>query len=250
MGYKKELLKHIEEHSPLVDIFNFNWWKFSVETYLKAQGLGIVLQDPTTITDANKSTYDQAMRLSLIILKSYVPYSETPFKNLQEVFAHFENKLHSTSSRLAAKNALLNFQPLEEGGDVRHHIISFYAILGKLQVVGSPLDSEDASLHMLKSLPPSYSDLCVQIEVQAAVNNTKLDYEEVARVVRNSYDWRQLIAERESQKCDHCGLRNHTTDQCRRKGKGNRNQVRCGYCNIPNHTEDVCRRKARDMNRR
>jgi hypothetical protein len=142
------------------------------------------------------------------------------------------------AGRIFLKRQLFSIE-MKEGDNLLHHCNEVLNIHAKLVSIGAKMEDEDVAICLLRSLPKSYDNVVLNLEMRNADLKTQdvvqaLTNEHIKRsgekkVIKTEDRAKAFAAENEPRVCSFCGKVGHTVDQCWTKNKQQGRKRTGGY---------------------
>ena len=140
----------------------------------------------------------------------------------KKLLDQFQKKTWTIKLQLRKRLYLLE---LREGDSVQEHVRKLTEIFDELAVIGSPVEEEDRVVHLLASLPNSYSVLVTALEASSEIPKMEVVTERLLHEERKlkekdshgSSSSKALSVSRLKKtipKCFHCGKPGHLKKHC------------------------------------
>ena len=129
------------------------------------------------------------------------------------------------SNKLQLRRKLYSLR-LKDGGSVQDHVKTMTEIFDELSIIGDPISEEDRVVHLLASLPESFSMMVTALEANAEVPKMEIVTERLLHeerkscvqenVDRPSVKQENAFAAKKNKmfKCHHCGKPGHIKKNC------------------------------------
>ena len=214
---------------------NYPTWKLQCRMVLMKEGLWSIVNDTEQAPggeDQEKlakfaARKDRALALIVLSVEPTLLYllgdPDDPVAVWKKLSDQFQKK--TWANKLQLRKRLYSLK-LREGDSVQEHVRKLTEIFDELAVIGSPVEEEDRVVHLLASLPDSYSVLVTALEANSEVPKMEVVTERLLHEERKlkekdshgSSSSKALSVSRSKKtipKCFHCGKPGHLKKHCR-----------------------------------
>ena len=220
---------------------NYPTWKVQCQMALMKDGLWNIVngsEHPPAETDSEEkkakfaARKDRALATVVLSVDPSLLYllgsPEDPKAVWDKLAGQFQKK--TWANKLELRRKLYALQ-LREGESVHEHIKTMTEIFNSLSVIGSPVSDEDRVVHLLASLPESYSMLVTALEASAEVPQMEVVTERLIHEERKlkeresaggSREEAMYTKSRKGPKCHHCGRYGHIKRNCDQRAQEKR----------------------------
>ena len=188
---------------------------------------------PPDIAEADKyakfaARRDRALAIIVLSVEPSLLYligePEDPITVWKKLADQFQKK--TWANKLELRRRLYSLR-LKDRDSVQRHVKAMTEVFDALSVVGDPVPEEDRVVHLLASLPESYSMLVTALEANAEVPKMELVTERLLHEERKLKDRegadvsseKAMAAKqpfKKGPKCHHCGKYGHIRRNCRK----------------------------------
>ena len=208
---------------------NFPTWKIQCRMALLKDGLWSIVSGTEVLPaegDARTkflARRDRALAIIVLSVQSSLLYllgePEDPVVVWKKLSDQFQKK--TWANKLGLRRRLYSLR-LKERDSVQEHIRKMTEVFDELAVIGDPVDTEDRVVHLLASLPESYSVLVTALEASAEVPKMEVVTERLLHVERKQKDRegeeksheKAMAVTRLKVKCHYCGKLGHIKRDC------------------------------------
>lgn len=216
---------------------NYPTWKVQSRMTLMKDGVwGIVSETELDPGDAEAEAHrkfmsrsDRALAIIVLSVEPSLLYligdPQDPVAVWKKLEAQFQKK--SWANKLQLRRKLYSLQ-LKDEESVQEHVKEMTEVFEALAVTGDPVSEEDRVVHLLASLPDSFSMLVTALEANESVPKMENVTERLLHEERKRKEKEAVDDERKAF-----------------AARGNpRRYLTCHYCNKPGHTKRDCRKLA------
>jgi len=222
---------------------DFQQWKFKLSLVLAEEDLLTLVKgerriaenerDPQVIATFNKQDVRARSIICQALDNSLIPHVATAtsaadmFGRLME---QYERKGRASSMYLRKK---LFTARMREGENLSTHLNSISELVQQLEGINKPVTEEDVITIIINSLPPSFENLCTNLEGMEDLSlrtlKSRLLQEEVKRSEKTDEDAHAFNANGKGGKpqkkwCAYCRKTGHTIDKCFKRNKANKSK--------------------------
>jgi transposase InsO family protein len=214
---------------------NYVTWKVQCRMALMKDGLWSIVSGSEGSPSGNeaesakfRARRDRALATIVLSIEPSLLYligdPEDPVVVWQRLADQFQKK--TWANKLSLRRRLYSLH-LNDGESVQEHIKAMTEIFDGLSVVGDPVTEEDRVVHLLASLPDSYSMLVTALEANADVPKMEIVTERLLHEERKLKDKvrsdeacekafaaKQQQLKRKGPTCHHCGKFGHIRRNC------------------------------------
>ena len=212
---------------------NYATWKIQCRMALIKDDLwSIVDGTETAPTEADKLIKfrvrkNKALALIVLAVSPKLLYLLGDPDDPREVWTKLANQFQkkSWSNKLQLRRKLYSLR-LKDGGSVQDHVKTMTEIFDELSIIGDPISEEDRVVHLLASLPESFSMMVTALEANVEVPKMeivteRLLHEERKSCVQENVDVPTVnqenafvVKKRKVFNCYHCGKPGHVKKKC------------------------------------
>lgn len=186
---------HAAHITPL-DGSNFPTWKLQCQMSLMKEGLWGIVTETETRPQENADTqrqfdkrWDKALATIVLSIDTSLLYlvgePTSPVDVWKKLADQFQKK--TWANKLHLRKRLYSLR-LKDGGSMQEHIKAITETFNALSVVGDTITDEDRVVHLLASLPDSYSVLVTALEASAEVPSMEVVMERLLHMERKITD--------------------------------------------------------------
>ena len=182
---------------------NYPTWKLQCRMVLLKEGLWSIVngteQAPRGDDEEKLAKFaarkDRAIALIVLSVEPSLLYlvgdPDDPVAVWKKLSDQFQKK--TWANKLQLRKRLYSLR-LREGESVQEHIRQLTEIFDELAVIGSPVEEEDKVVHLLASLPDSYSMLVTALEANSEVPKMEVVTERLLHEERKQKDKESLVS--------------------------------------------------------